>query len=100
VGFKSGHIKIGGRKKGVPNKRSLGFLKNLEELGLDPIKIIAENIHQLDPQRKVQASLQLLDFVYPKRKAIDLDIERNPEADASEVERLKALYIQIAKKPE
>ena len=69
-----GMPKTGGRVRGTPNKKSVDLLRRLERLGCDPIEGLARIA--LDPQTdvtlKVRCFAELAQYVYPKRRAIDL----------------------------
>lgn len=81
-----------GRKKGSPNKKSLVFLDELEKHRLDPIRIIQEALDSLDDltcyepadmiaayRTKAQIGLELLSYIYPKKRAIDvLEVPSEP----------------------
>ncbi len=74
-------IKTGGRKKGVPNKRTQEVTEKLEELGCDPIAGMA--LIALDasnpPELRGRMFSELAQYVFPKRKAIEYsgDIQTN-----------------------
>lgn len=81
-----GSIKTGGRKKGTPNKATLLLQSLLDDNDLDPIKGIKEALNELaaivcyDPETKITLAnskaniyLDLMQYVYPKRKSIDHD---------------------------
>ena len=80
-------FKNAGRKKGSPNKRSWDLVETLEKLGFDPLaKLVQltldgevdykENRHnEMGPMyyaTTVKACTEMLSYVYPKRKAIDI----------------------------
>jgi len=83
MSFEPGRQKTGGRKKGVPNRKSLDFAKRLEELGVDPVKEIANRISSLNDADAVSAYSQLLPYLYPKRKSVEAEITLSPETVAS-----------------
>lgn len=73
-----------GRKPGTPNKKTLILVDKLEQEGIDAIKIIQEALQGLDDvlcfdpdsliakyRTKAQIGLELLSYIYPKRKAIE-----------------------------
>lgn len=85
VGRKAGTPKTGGRKKGTPNKKTLIASDKLEELGVDPLEILATiasgkplegtaDLPTLD-QRK-QAAEKLMPYIYPTLKSIE---HKNPD---------------------
>ena len=71
--------KTGGRKKGTPNKRTLNFVDNLNNY--DPLKsllkIVKDENTPLDTRIKI--NLDLLPYIYPKRKSIDMNSGESPE---------------------
>ena len=71
--------KTGGRKKGTPNKRTLNFIDNLNDY--DPLKsllkIVQDDNTPLDTRIKI--NLDLLPYIYPKRKSIDMNSNDMPE---------------------
>ena len=71
--------KTGGRKKGTPNKRTLNFIDNLNDY--DPLKsllkIVQDDNTPLDTRIKI--NLDLLPYIYPKRKSIDMNSNEMPE---------------------
>lgn len=77
--------KTGGRKKGTPNKRTELLQELLDKNNLDPIEGIKEALEELnsitayEPSDKISLAkekaniyLELLQYIYPKRKSIDL----------------------------
>lgn len=66
-----GSIKTGGRKKGTPNKSSERLQDQLAELKLDVPKEIANTLSILEPELKIKALMDLMGYLYPKRKAIE-----------------------------
>lgn len=71
--FKPGHAKVGGRKPGTPNKKTQALQEILEEgLGKGLPEKIVEIMHTLDPKDQVKVLLELMQYIYPKRKAIEV----------------------------
>lgn len=77
--------KFGGRKKGTPNKRTLILQEHLDKMQLDPIQGIRGCLDELElvdvyePEDKISLIkakaaiyLELLQYIYPKRRAIDI----------------------------
>lgn len=73
-----------GRKKGVPNKKTQILTDSLERLGLDPIEGLYECLKEYDAvtpyepsdqinllKAKASIYMELLQYIYPKRKAIE-----------------------------
>lgn len=95
---KKGHPKYGGRKKGTPNKTTLPLEEKARELGVDPFEILlrfaagdweglgydAEIYHQekpdgsvrmgyvITPNMRLTAAGEACQYIYPKRKAVEL----------------------------
>lgn len=70
--FEPGHPKVGGRKAGVPNKETNDLKERLEICGFDPVKEIGVLLPQLAPEKRVDVMLNLLGYLYPKRKAVEI----------------------------
>ncbi len=66
-----GLAKTGGRKKGSLNKRTLVRKEVTEALGVDVPQRLAELLPQLEPEKQADVLLELLSYIYPKRKAIE-----------------------------
>lgn len=101
-----------GRKAGTPNKRTLILADALDLNGIDAIRIIQEALTDLeevnclgDPdsliakyRTKAQIGLELLSYLYPKRKAIET-IEVKPEAIAVVSKRTYSEFCEKAGYP-
>lgn len=79
--FQKGKAKTGGRKKGTPNKRT----KELAEVlgAFDPAEKLVQIYNETDDlDLKAQICRDLLKYVYPQRKAVemsaDVDINNEP----------------------
>jgi hypothetical protein len=73
--FETGHTKIGGRKKGTPNKASLIRADDLLiELGINPIhkliEIAESNETSLD--QRINCYKEIAKYTYPRLKSQDL----------------------------
>jgi hypothetical protein len=70
-----GLLKTGGRTRGTPNKKTELVAKKLAKVGCDPLEGLAKIA--VDPETKVEIKVrclaELAQYVYPKRKAVDLD---------------------------
>ncbi len=66
-----GAPKTGGRIKGTPNKRSLDFIEILNRHNINLVEEILNELPQLAKRERINIYLQLLPFLYPKRKALD-----------------------------
>src|SRR4051812_48532875 len=79
--FQPGQLKPfgSGRKKGTANKKTLALEEALASHGIDPIGQLAAALPQLSPDRRAEVLLDLVSYLYPKRKAVELSggVERN-----------------------
>jgi len=73
--FETGHTKIGGRKKGTPNKASLIRADDLlMELGINPIRKLIE-IAESDEasfDQKINCYKEIAKYTYPRLKLQEL----------------------------
>ncbi len=63
--------KTGGRKKGTPNKETIDLQGALSLQGFDPLNKLLELLPQLSPEKQVGVLMELMGYLFPKRKAID-----------------------------
>lgn len=63
----------GGRRRGTPNKRSIEAQHALKRLKFDPLrKAVALYDDPVTPvEQRVKIALELLQYCYPRRKAVD-----------------------------
>jgi hypothetical protein len=82
--------KTGGRRLGTPNKRTLELVERLAELGCDPIDGLAKIAlaDATSPELKVRCYSELAQYVYPKRKSVDLGAAKDSEPLKIVFERL------------
>lgn len=79
MGFKKGEPRPAnaGRKKGTPNKRNTIF-ESLDEIvtedgkPVDIVKMFFDGLMAMPPYQRVDALLEFMHFVYPKRKMIEV----------------------------
>lgn len=71
-------VKNGGRLKGTPNKKTQQLDEKLEDLGFDVIAELHRLLPSLDSVNRSKVLLNLLDYIYPRRKAIDLTEKSEP----------------------
>lgn len=78
-----GQPKTGGRKKGTPNKGTLTVAEKLLALGCDPIEGMARIAmdERNSPETRGRYFSELAQYVYPKRKPVDISIERPTETN-------------------
>lgn len=83
--------KTGGRQKGTPNFATVRFQMLLDKYKIDPIKDIAAQLPLLEPKERVKLNLELLQYLYPKRKALEVtDLGNGDEKNQAELDALKA----------
>lgn len=95
-GFKPGQPKPAnsGRKAGTPNKSTQEMLAVFEEFRYDPARALCELLPELEPSQQAMVHLKLMEFKYPKRKAVEVTgadggaIEVTPVVPATNEERL------------
>lgn len=69
---KPGRPKYGGRKKGTPNKKTEHLIETFKALNLDVPERIVELLPKLSPEKQAEVLLELMSYLYPKRKAIEV----------------------------
>jgi len=76
-----GAAKTGGRKAGTPNKRTAEVIEKLEALGCDPIQGMARIAMDETnaPELRGRMYAELAQYVYPKRRAMDLKTDRQDD---------------------
>ena len=94
MSFSNGHPKSGGRKPGIPNKRTQSLVEILNEHDYSPVadliaySTLARKNYDLssDPavaanwaKLGVQCASSILPYVYPKRKPAEGDLEITEE---------------------
>lgn len=100
-----GHKRYGGRKRGTPNKNSLSLQQKLDAFdngaGFDPIAEVLNLytlIHADNPLVAVKILTELMQYIYPKRKALEHSGEiNNPYANKS-LEELEDMVRERLKK--
>jgi hypothetical protein len=70
--FESGHKKLGGRKKGTPNKMTANIRTKLEEILEGQTDTIEADLKELSPKDRVRAYTELLKYVLPVKKDIEV----------------------------
>ncbi len=74
VGRPKGGKKLGGRKKGTPNKKTLEFIEALGSF--DPVKALIDLYKKTeDDGIKLGALKEMLKYIYPQRKAVDFTLD-------------------------
>lgn len=73
-----GLSKTGGRIKGTPNKNTLDLQEKLLSSGVDVVIELTKLLPELPPELRVNTLLELMQYLYPKRKALEHKIEEQP----------------------
>ncbi len=91
-------MRIGGRQKGTPNKKTLALVEILEAKKIDPVSGLSTLLPILEPEKQADVYLKLMEYLYPKRKAIEMSLdEQTQEAFKPSFEQMKEL-VRIARK--
>jgi len=73
----AGLSKTGGRKAGTMNKKTLDLKERIEEiLKSDLPHAILSNLNKLAPLERVRIYMELMPYIYPKRKAVEISGEK------------------------
>lgn len=122
--FVSGH-KNAGRPKGSKNKGTLELEAKMKRLGVDPFEVLllfaggcwqklgyasemmeiknkdySNYEYTIDPQVRSKAAAEACQYLFPKRKAVELDIQNADEARQAvrdEIQKLKEKQIKLEK---
>ena len=82
MAFKEGHTKIGGRKKGTPNKKTLIRADELLlQLDINPIQKLIElaESDEATIDHKINCYKEIAKYTYPKHRSQDVRIEHQQE---------------------
>lgn len=84
-GTKKGGQKTGGRKKGTPNKKTSEFL---EQLGnFDSVGELKDIFYKTDdPILKFNIIKTILEYQFPKRKAVEMAADMNINTESIQIE--------------
>ena len=69
---RKGQPKAGGRQKGTPNKKTVALLEMWDELKYDPAHALNVLLPELEPKQQADIHLKLMEYKYPKRKAVEI----------------------------
>jgi hypothetical protein len=75
----TGSIKTGGRKKGTPNKRTEALRDLFAKKDFCVPERIIELLPTLEPAKQIDVLVQLMGYLFPKRKAIEQELHIEPE---------------------
>lgn len=64
--------KSGGRKRGTPNHRTTELSEFLESIRFSVPEKLGEILPKLSHEKQADVLLKLMEYLYPKRKALDL----------------------------
>lgn len=70
-----------GRRRGTPNRNTTGLQEALNRYGVDVVAQLTALLPQLDTDKRANVLLNLMDFLYPKRKAVEQRIEVRPKSE-------------------
>jgi len=90
--FEKGHTKLGGRKKGTPNKVSLIRADDLlYQLGVNPIAKLIEIAESIEASldQKINCYKEIAKYTYPRLKSQDLRLT-SPEDNSPTIIELIA----------
>ena len=85
-----------GMKKGRPNNKTLILKSITDELGLDVPRRLGELLPKLNPAKQADVLLALLDYIYPKRRAVE---HSGPQGGPIEVVPSRAALKQLLANP-
>jgi hypothetical protein len=92
-----GSPKTGGRKRGTPNRRSVALQEAFDAINFSVPDKIIELLPSLDPNKQADLLIDLMEYLYPKRKSLEEQIEissnQEPKVELSGIE----LYASLAK---
>lgn len=82
-----GSQKTGGRQKGTPNKKTLCFEDSLAKHNIDVVEQIAQVLPELSTDRRADVLLNLMAYLFPKRKAVEMtsNIDSNVQISAEPI---------------
>jgi hypothetical protein len=70
MAFETGHQKVGGRKKGTPNKLTKEMREVLKDVVADELNTLGQRLEELKPKDRLEVFIKLLPFVLPKMQSI------------------------------
>ena len=82
MAFKKGHTKIGGRKKGTPNKKTLIRADELLlQLNINPIQKLIElaESDEATIDHKINCYKEIAKYTYPKHRSQDISLNQTNE---------------------
>ena len=73
MGRPAGLPKTGGRGKGTPNRKTVLLREALDAKGISPVNRLCDLLVELTPKDQTSVLLELLPYLYPRRKPTDED---------------------------
>ena len=70
MAFETGHQKVGGRKKGTPNKLTKEMRDVLKGLVAEELDTLGQRREELEPKDRLEVFIKLLPFMLPKTQSI------------------------------
>lgn len=89
MGKPIGSQKTGGRQKGTPNRKSLNGSVLFQDYGFDPFGELIKLMDELLPDQKAKTILRLMEFVFPKRKAITFSEDEFEQSEPAKADYSK-----------
>lgn len=90
-------VKCGGRQKGTPNKNKATVIEHLDALNFNVLEELMKTLPDLDPPARARMLYGLLDFIYPKKKAVEIVAEVKTDAQESEDVKQLVQWVQAVK---
>ena len=72
--FDNGHEKVGGRKKGSPNRTNRDLKSRIMEIVENGFETIENDLEALEAKDRINAYLKLAEFVLAKEKVTKIDL--------------------------
>jgi hypothetical protein len=81
-----GSPKTGGRKKGTPNRKTQELEEVLRKNKLDVVGELKALMPKVSPEKQADILLSLMNYIYPKRKAVEIQQEDQAHPHCIEIE--------------
>ncbi len=89
MAFEEGHLKVGGRQKGTPNRKAQLLIDICDAAGCDIPRKLLEIVPSLTPDNQAKVYLGLMPYLFPRRKAVeDSNRASPPIGEDSELKQL------------
>lgn len=83
--------KYGGRKKGTVNKKTQLAIDILTAADFEPLQYAIEQLELMeDPKERADIALKIADYIYPKRRAVDVSSDDGTLLSITDVVKLAA----------